>query len=516
MSDWPNVPLVSMFNIPETFGKALSYEGQIHAICGRFNEITESYNQSLEYINEFFPWKFADPIQWNIDTVYEPYTVVYDEGTFASYVSMKAVPAGILITNTDYWMKTADYNALVELYRDEVESVANDLATEITARTNADTALGTRITNEITARTNADTALGNRITNEVTALNNAIDDIYDEPEHWVIIGDSYSYGQTSALEGVTMWYTYITGASGTRRNVTLHNYARAGAGFVHSTGTPFPTQATQAANDTSYDHRKVTRVIVFGGINDIASAEPVATVQSNALTTFETLSTAFPDAEHTFYAQWYPNKLTRANKHYLNTMMQSAAYRGFTVNDELVYLLMNCNPASYYVSDGVHPNSSGMGMIAAVISGKSSYYERPYGPLGYLASSKVFKNIALNAPYSNGSSITETQAGYDDFEFRRDIAHWFIRDKRATIAGISQNSQPIIIKWDIDNTIYQYWSDSAQNIGTTMIGANEQLVTGRCYIMGRICYLMIEPQSGTWSTSTLTLSYSLSGSFIID
>ena len=37
--------------------------------------------------------------------------------------------------------------------------IASDLANEVTARTNADTALGTRIDNEALARTNADTAL---------------------------------------------------------------------------------------------------------------------------------------------------------------------------------------------------------------------------------------------------------------------------------------------------------------------------------------------------------------------
>ena len=61
-----------------------------------------------------------------------------------------------------------------------VKKVADDLADEITARTNADTALeaadtalGNRITAETTNRTNADTALGTRITNETTARQNA-------------------------------------------------------------------------------------------------------------------------------------------------------------------------------------------------------------------------------------------------------------------------------------------------------------------------------------------------------
>lgn len=53
--------------------------------------------------------------------------------------------------------------------------IASDLANEVTARTNADAALGTRIDNEALARTNADTALETAITNNSTLLNTRID-----------------------------------------------------------------------------------------------------------------------------------------------------------------------------------------------------------------------------------------------------------------------------------------------------------------------------------------------------
>ena len=52
-------------------------------------------------------------------------------------------------------------------------TIENAISNEATARTNADTALGTRIDNEAIARANADTALGERITNEATARANA-------------------------------------------------------------------------------------------------------------------------------------------------------------------------------------------------------------------------------------------------------------------------------------------------------------------------------------------------------
>lgn len=47
--------------------------------------------------------KYADPIQWNITTQYEGNTVVLDPQNGTAYISSKPVPAGVALTNTDYW-----------------------------------------------------------------------------------------------------------------------------------------------------------------------------------------------------------------------------------------------------------------------------------------------------------------------------------------------------------------------------------------------------------------------------
>ena len=52
-------------------------------------------------------------------------------------------------------------------------TIENAISNEVTARGEADTALGLRITDEVTARGEADTALGQRITDEVTARGEA-------------------------------------------------------------------------------------------------------------------------------------------------------------------------------------------------------------------------------------------------------------------------------------------------------------------------------------------------------
>ena len=47
--------------------------------------------------------KYADPILWNITTQYEANTVVVDPVTGTAYISVKPVPSGIGLNNTDYW-----------------------------------------------------------------------------------------------------------------------------------------------------------------------------------------------------------------------------------------------------------------------------------------------------------------------------------------------------------------------------------------------------------------------------
>jgi hypothetical protein len=47
--------------------------------------------------------KYANPIQWDITTQYEKNTVVIDGNTGTAYISVKPVPNGVNLANTDYW-----------------------------------------------------------------------------------------------------------------------------------------------------------------------------------------------------------------------------------------------------------------------------------------------------------------------------------------------------------------------------------------------------------------------------
>ena len=57
--------------------------------------------------------KYADPIQWNITSQYEKNTIVIDPQTGTAYISVQPVPAGVSLTNTDYWTVVFDLGSFV-------------------------------------------------------------------------------------------------------------------------------------------------------------------------------------------------------------------------------------------------------------------------------------------------------------------------------------------------------------------------------------------------------------------
>lgn len=78
-----------------------------------------------EYIGARYVPLFADPIEWNGSSTYEPLTIVQHAGN--SYTSRQYVPAGIDIADTAYWALTGNYNAQIEGYRQEVSAIETQI-----------------------------------------------------------------------------------------------------------------------------------------------------------------------------------------------------------------------------------------------------------------------------------------------------------------------------------------------------------------------------------------------------
>ena len=141
-------------------------------------------NNTRQYIGARYVPKFADPIAWDRNNSYEGLTIVTYLNN--SYTSKKAVPAGTEITNSEYWAVTGNYNAQVELYRQETEKVSkkvNELDTTVntleTNVTNLSESINTLKTNVTNLSGSVNTLKGDVAdnTNDITSLNNFVGNI---------------------------------------------------------------------------------------------------------------------------------------------------------------------------------------------------------------------------------------------------------------------------------------------------------------------------------------------------
>ena len=77
--------------------------------------------------------KYADPIQWDITKQYEANTITVDDTTGIAYLSTKAVPSGVSITNTDYWTPVFNLSELFAMINQNltanIEAIGTTTAT---------------------------------------------------------------------------------------------------------------------------------------------------------------------------------------------------------------------------------------------------------------------------------------------------------------------------------------------------------------------------------------------------
>ena len=86
---------MAFFEFPHT----RTYEGDLGFILKQLDQLTKDYNTFFKY-NTI---KFADPIEWDITRQYPAFTIVFDTEDMISLISKQPVPAGIDISNGDYW-----------------------------------------------------------------------------------------------------------------------------------------------------------------------------------------------------------------------------------------------------------------------------------------------------------------------------------------------------------------------------------------------------------------------------
>lgn len=127
--------------------------------------------------------------EWDNTRTYEPLMVVTYQG--ASYTSRQYVPAGIEITNENYWVLSANYNAQVEAYRKEVreilpldntpmegstkgvtsDGIEKAISNEVARAKDAEQKNAAAIVAETTRATNAEIGLQNMLSSAKNAVN---------------------------------------------------------------------------------------------------------------------------------------------------------------------------------------------------------------------------------------------------------------------------------------------------------------------------------------------------------
>lgn len=244
---------------------------------------------------------------WDITKQYSRWTLV-DDGAGIGYISIEPVPAGIQLSNTDYWIRVCDYSAVLD------------------------------------------------------QLTGAIDYVNKKFERNVVyIGDSFFYGALLPHE----LDHYITAKIRANHE---YNYSYGGTGFVRQQAgdNSFPEQLQHAADDPNLDKTLVTDIVIAGGLND----DNATTVYQfiNAVDSIVNIANLnFPRAKVWFVPMlWNVNKIGYDEyKKYLR-ITEACMTSGYNVYPNAFTILEGLD-AGQYMQDVVHPSNLGYQLIADYI-----------------------------------------------------------------------------------------------------------------------------------------------------
>lgn len=250
-----------------------------------FNVVGTRQYKGMRYV-PLFGRKGEESIVWDNTKPYEQLTIVLYQGN--SFTSRQYVPAGVEITNTEFWAETGNYNAQIEQYRREVAE----------AKQSAD-----HVLNVIgTGFSETDT-----VTNFAEDTTAKIGELSTELTEIIMFGDSW------ADKNIAVNTPYVN-ALESALHCTMHDYAISGSGFVKPDSLLISTQVTNFLN-SNIDKTKIKYCVFVGGVNDQHLNNVDNSVLARAIRNqVERIHTACPQCKILYVTDFaYPYDNTKAN-----------------------------------------------------------------------------------------------------------------------------------------------------------------------------------------------------------
>lgn len=199
---------------------------------------------------------------WDISKQYSRWTVVTDSNG-DGYISLQPVPAGIQISNTDYWMKLYDFVTALGVLEARVTSLENTVSAQATTIGNLQTS--------ITNLTNALNTANNKINDLNTYRANRFKSSFAD-RNILFVGDSYTNGGNVTKK----WYETMC------ETINPGNFyvsTEGGEGFSAGAGKHYLDRINDFINThTAAVCQSITDLFITGGYNDITAT--ISDIQS--------------------------------------------------------------------------------------------------------------------------------------------------------------------------------------------------------------------------------------------